>query len=161
MSQTTGVELGADLDEYLALVRAFPLALIRDDAHLDAAVAVIDRLLDKEDRSPAEEMYLDALTDLVETYEEAHVAIPARSGVDALRFLMEANDLRQVDLVPVLGRKSLVSEVLSGKRPLTLTHVNARQEAGQLLPGLAGCLHRLIRRARGKERQECETQHVS
>jgi antitoxin component HigA of HigAB toxin-antitoxin module len=90
---------GTDLDEYLALVRAFPLAHIRDDAHLDAAVAIIDRLLDKGDRSPAEEMYLDALTDLVETYEEAHVPIPARSGVDALRFLMEANDLRQVDLV--------------------------------------------------------------
>jgi HTH-type transcriptional regulator/antitoxin HigA len=112
----------ADLDEYLVLVRAFPLAHIRDDAHLDAAEAVIDRLLDKGDRSPAEEMYLDALTDLVKTYEEAHVAIPARSGVDALRFLIEANALRQVDLVPALGRKSLVSEVLSGKRPLTLTH---------------------------------------
>jgi len=47
---------GADLDEYLTLVRAFPLAHIRDDAHLDAAVAVIDRLLDKGDRSPAEDM---------------------------------------------------------------------------------------------------------
>ena len=53
MPKTTGVELGADLDEYLALVRAFPLAHIRDDAHLDAAVAVIDRLRDKDDRSPA------------------------------------------------------------------------------------------------------------
>src|SRR3954469_14059581 len=68
---TTGVERGADLEEYLALVRAFPLAHIRDDAHLDAAVAVIDRLLDQEERSAAEETYLDALTDLVETYEEA------------------------------------------------------------------------------------------
>src|SRR5919197_904546 len=123
MAETTEVALGTNLDECLALVRAFPLAHIRDDAYLDAAVAVIDRLLDKGERSPAEEMYLDALTDLVATYEEAHVAIPVRSGVDALRFLMEANDLRQVDLVPVLGRKSLVSEVLSGKRPLTLTHV--------------------------------------
>jgi hypothetical protein len=47
-------------------------------------MAVIDRLLDKGDRSPAEEMYLDALTDLVETYEEAHVAIPARSDVDGM-----------------------------------------------------------------------------
>jgi HTH-type transcriptional regulator/antitoxin HigA len=118
-----GAARGADLDEYLALVRAFPLAHIRDDAHLDAAVAVIDRLLDKGDCSPAEEMYLDALTDLVETYEEAHVPIPARSGVHALRFPMEANDLKQVDLVPVLDRKSLVSEVLSGKRPLALTHI--------------------------------------
>jgi HTH-type transcriptional regulator / antitoxin HigA len=123
MAETTGVELGVDLDEYLTLVRSFPLAHIRDDAHLDTAVAVIDRLLDKGDRSPAEEMYLDALAHLLETYEEAHVRIPARSEVDALRFLMEANDLGQVDLVPVLGRKSLVSEVLSGKRPLALTHI--------------------------------------
>ena len=38
---TTGVVLGADLEEYLALVRAFPLAHIRDDAHLDAAMVVI------------------------------------------------------------------------------------------------------------------------
>jgi HTH-type transcriptional regulator/antitoxin HigA len=136
MAETTGVALGADLDEYLALVRAFPLAHIRDDAHLDAAVAVIDRLLDKGDRSPAEEMYLDALTDLVETYEEAHVAIPARSGVDALRFLMEANDLRQIDLVPVLGRKSLVSEVLSGKRPLTLTHIKKLADYFRVSPAV-------------------------
>jgi HTH-type transcriptional regulator / antitoxin HigA len=127
---------GADLDEYLGLVRAFPLAHIRDDAHLDAAVAVIDRLLDKGDRSPAEEMYLDALTDLVETYEEAHVVIPARSGVDALRFLMEANDLRQVDLVPVLGRKSLVSEVLGGKRPLALTHIKKLADYFRVSPAV-------------------------
>ena len=126
----------ADLDEYLALVRAFPLAHIRDDAHLDAAVAVVDRLLDKDDRSPAEEMYLDALTDLVETYEEAHVAIPVRSGVDALRFLVEANDLRQVDLVPVLGRKSLVSEVLGGKRPLTLTHIKKLADYFRVSPAV-------------------------
>jgi len=126
----------ADLDEYLALVRAFPLAHIRDDAHLDAAVAVIDRLLDKGDRSPAEEMYLDALTDLVETYEETHVRIPVRSGVDALRFLMEANDLRQVDLVPVLGRKSLVSEVLGGKRPLALTHIKKLADYFRVSPAV-------------------------
>jgi HTH-type transcriptional regulator/antitoxin HigA len=104
-------------------VRAFPLVHIRDDAHLDAAVAVIDHLIDKSARSSAEEAYLGALTDLVETYEEAHVAIPARSGLDALHFLMEANGLRQADLVPVLGRKSLVSEVLAGKRRLALSHV--------------------------------------
>ena len=127
---------GAHLDEYWGLVRAFPLAHIRDDAHLDAAVAVIDRLRDKGARSPAEEMYLDALTDLVETYEEAHVSIPARSGVDALRFLMEANDLRQVDLVPVLGRKSLVSEVLGGQRPLALTHIKKLADYFRVSPAV-------------------------
>jgi HTH-type transcriptional regulator/antitoxin HigA len=113
----------ADVEQYLALVRRFPLVHIEDDAHLDAAVAAIDDLLDRGELSRAEEMYLDALTDLVETYEEAHVAIPERTGADALRFLMDANDLKQVDLVPVLGRKSLVSEILSGKRRLGVDHI--------------------------------------
>ena len=36
---------------------------------------------------------------------------------------MEAHDLKQVDLVPVLGRKSLVSEILSGKRRLGVDHI--------------------------------------
>jgi HTH-type transcriptional regulator/antitoxin HigA len=117
------VLLGDATEEYLALVRAFPLVHIRDNEHLDAAVAIIDHLIDKPVRSAAEEAYLGALTDLVETYEDAHVAIPARTGLDALRFLMEANGLKQADLVPVLGRKLLVSEVLAGKRRLALSHV--------------------------------------
>src|SRR5690348_12880178 len=99
VDEMTGL-LDADIDEYLNLVRAFPLVHIRDDAHLDAAVSTIDRLLDKGGLSTAEEIYLDTMTDLVETYEDTHVEIPARTGVDALRFLMDANDLKQVDLVP-------------------------------------------------------------
>lgn len=110
-------------DEYLALVRAFPLVSIHDDAHLDAAVSIIDRLVDKAAHSPAEEAYLGALTDLVETYENAHVVFPPQTGVDALRSLMEENDLRQDDLAPVFGTQSIVSEVLSGKRKLTVTHI--------------------------------------
>ena len=110
-------------EEYLALVRAFPLLSIRDDAYLAEALAVIDRLTDKAERSAAEEAYLEALTDLVETYEAAHVAIPPTSGREALRYLMEENGLSQSDLVPLLGTPSVVSEVLSGKRRLALTHI--------------------------------------
>jgi HTH-type transcriptional regulator/antitoxin HigA len=110
-------------EEYLALVRTFPLLSIRDDAHLAEALAVIDRLTDKAERSAAEEAYLAALTDLVETYETAHVVIPPTSGREALRYLMEENGLSQVDLVPLFGAPSVVSEVLSGKRRLALTHI--------------------------------------
>lgn len=113
------------LDEYLSLVRAFPLTSIRDDAHLKEALAAIDVMLDVPDRSEAQETYLSALTDLVETYETAHVVFPPRTGLDALRFLMESNELRQEDLVPIFGAKSIVSEVLNERRErkLTLEHV--------------------------------------
>lgn len=110
-------------EQYLALVRAFPLVSIHNDDHLEEALAVIDRLLDIPKRSTAEEEYLQALTDLVEAYENAHVVIPPVSGVDALRYLMAENGLTQADLVPDFGTRSIVSEVLAGKRHLALSHI--------------------------------------
>src|SRR5690348_4247841 len=103
-----GVTMAMILDtaaeqEYLALVRAFPLVSIRNDTHLDAAVAVIDRLLDHQPHSVAQEEYLGALTDLVEIYESAHVVIPATTGVEALRYLMEEHELTQAELVSLFG----------------------------------------------------------
>jgi len=112
--------------QYLALVRAFPLVSIRDEAHLTDALAVIEWLIEKPERTEAEEAYLGALTDLVETYEHAHVAIPPVSGVDALRYLMEENGLTQADLAPLFGSPSIVSEVLPGKRRLALAHIQKR-----------------------------------
>jgi len=109
--------------EYLALVRAFPLVSIHDDTHLAGALDVIDRLVERSGLSNAEEAHLGALTDLVETYETAHVRLPPTSGVEALRYLMEENGLTRADLVSLFGTPSLVSEVLSGKRKLALTHI--------------------------------------
>lgn len=99
------------IDEYLELVRLFPLEHLRDDAHLDAAVSMIDRLIDKPERSAAEDAYLGALADLVEVYEDAHVVFPPQMGVGALESLMEENDLKQQDLAPLFGTQSIVSDV--------------------------------------------------
>lgn len=110
-------------EEYLLLVRVFPLASIRDGEHLDMALTEIDRLLDKSARSEAEEVYLGALTDLVETYENAHVRFPPVAGVDLLRHLMDENGLKQSDLASLFGSPSIISEVLSGKRRLALSHM--------------------------------------
>lgn len=115
-------------EEYLALVRAFPLVSIRDDAHLDEALAVIDQLTDKPDLTEAEEAYLGALTDLVEVYETVYVIIPPISGIAALRYLMEENGLRQIDLAHLFGAPSIISEVLSGKRRLALAHMERLAE---------------------------------
>ena len=109
--------------EYLALVHTFPLLSIRDDAHVADALTVIDQLVEQPTRSAAQEAYLEALTDLVEVYENAHVAIPPISGVEALRYLMIENGLTQNALTPFFGSPSIVSEVLSGKRHLTLRHI--------------------------------------
>jgi HTH-type transcriptional regulator/antitoxin HigA len=84
-------------DTYFRLVKRFPLTHIRDDNHLDAACAVIDQLLQLDLDYGAQE-YLDALTDLVATYEDQNVLIPDASEADVLRELMRSNGLEQPEL---------------------------------------------------------------
>lgn len=96
---------------------------IRDDAHLKEAVEVIDGLL-REDLDEGGREYLDALTDLVETYETEHVTIPDASEADVLRELMGANGLTQPKLAKNVGiAQSTISAVLNGTRSLTKAQV--------------------------------------
>src|SRR5229473_2501081 len=70
-----------------------------------------------------EEKYAEVLMTLIEAYEEEHHSIPDASPIEVLRTLMDANDLRQKDLVPIFGSESIVSEVLHKKRVLNKTHI--------------------------------------
>lgn len=115
--------LGDATDDYLALVRAFPLTHIRDDAHYHEALAVMWPLVEALARSDAQEAYLGALTDLIEIYDNAHTVFPPRTGLDALRSLIEENGLRQEELLDVFKTQSVASEVLSGKRKLNMTYI--------------------------------------
>lgn len=115
--------LDGSIEEYLALVRAFPLVHICDDAHYKQALAVMWPLVETPARSEAQEAYLGALTDLIETYDNAHTAFPSRTGLDALRSLIAENGLRQDDLLDIFKTQSVASEVLSGKRKLTMPYI--------------------------------------
>lgn len=107
-------------DSYLELVVAFPLASIRSNQHLEAAQSVIDRLLAGADRNEAEEMYLDALSDLVATYEDEHFPIAPASDADLLRHLMDSKGVQQSQVSRETGiAKSTISEVLAGKKPFS------------------------------------------
>ncbi len=109
-----------DRDSYLELVLAFPLASIKSDEHLAEAQKVMDRLLGKGVLDDGEEMYLDALSDLVAAFEDAHYAIEPASDADMLRHLLQAKGVTQAQLSKETGlAKSSVSEVLAGKRPFS------------------------------------------
>src|SRR5262249_19788753 len=112
-------------DSYFKLVKLFPLVHIRDDRHLNAAQERIDELL-KHNLDKGAQAYLDALTDLVETYEDEHVTIPDASEADVLRELMRSNQLSQAALAKKVGiAQSTISAVLNGTRSLTKEHVVA------------------------------------
>ena len=121
MSTTAKFALkGKGRNSYLELVRAFPLAVIQSDEHLAAAQEVMDRLLARDRLDAGEMMYLDALSDLVASYEDEHHAIAPASDADMLRHLMEAKGVAQSQVSRETGiAKSTISEVLAGKRPFS------------------------------------------
>jgi HTH-type transcriptional regulator/antitoxin HigA len=113
------------LDNYLELVRQFPLRPLRSDKELDRAIAMIDSLLDRDRLGPAEEDYLDVLGDLVERYEDQSHPIPDVSDGEMLRFLIDQREVTQVEVARATGiRESRISEVLSGKRTLTRMQIS-------------------------------------
>jgi len=66
---------------------------------------------------------LELLTVLIEAYENTKYPVEPPDPIDAIVFRMQEKGLKQADLVPYFGTRSRVSEVLSRKRPLTVTMI--------------------------------------
>ena len=66
---------------------------------------------------------IELLSLLVEKYEHEHYPIEAPNPIEAIKFRIEQMNLKQTDIAPLFGGKTRVSEVLNGKRPLTLKMV--------------------------------------
>ena len=99
----------------------YPLRVIRNEKDYNKALKSMEPVFDETEGPFAE--YAETLAILIEYYEENHFPMKHASGLEVLKFLMEQNDLKHKDLVGVLGGKSTVSEVFSGKRPLNLRHI--------------------------------------
>jgi HTH-type transcriptional regulator/antitoxin HigA len=120
----TATRKGKAKDLYFELVLRFPLRPIRSDKELNAAVKMVDSLLDRKDLAPEEEDYLEVLGDLIEQYEsEAHPIAPV-SDMEMLRHLIEAKGVSQTAVSKATGiADSTISEVLKGKRSLNRGHI--------------------------------------
>ena len=68
---------------------------------------------------------LDLLVTLVESYEMKHYPIAPPDPVDAIKFRMEQMDMTKADMVQYIGSQSRVSEILNGRRKLTLGMIKA------------------------------------
>lgn len=68
---------------------------------------------------------LNILATLIESYENAHYPSTLPNPIEAIKFRMEQANLSPIDLVPFIGSRSKVSEILSGKRPLSLEMIRA------------------------------------
>jgi HTH-type transcriptional regulator/antitoxin HigA len=71
----------------------------------------------------AEKELAELLTLLIEDFESKHYELPRAKPLEVLRFLMEQHELKQKDLLDVFGTRSIVSEVLNGKRKLNKDYI--------------------------------------
>jgi HTH-type transcriptional regulator/antitoxin HigA len=98
--------------------------LIRAEADYEAALARVGELMEAEAGTPAGDE-LEHLAMVIEAYEEQHHAFELPDPISAIQFRMEQEGLTNKDLVPYIGSSAKVSEVLSGKRDLTLSMIRA------------------------------------
>ena len=100
---------------------------IKTEADYEAALKEIEGLMSAEADSPQGDR-LDVLVTLVEAYEREQYPIDFPDPIEAIKFRMEQQGLSVDDLVPVIGRKNRVYEVLARKRPLTLRMIEGLHE---------------------------------
>jgi HTH-type transcriptional regulator/antitoxin HigA len=119
--------------------------IIKTEADYDQALARLDVIFDAEPDTPDGDE-AELLTALIEMYEEKVYPMDMPNPLEAIQFRMEQAGLKAKDLIPYIGSASKVSEVLSGKRPLSLSMIRnlvklgipaevLLQEPGATLPG--------------------------
>jgi len=102
------------------------MKVIKNDTEYQSALAAIERLLDMDpDPGTREADDLELLAVLIEEYEQRVTDLQLPDPIEAIRFRMDQQGLKQQDLVPYLGSRSKVSEVLAGKRALSLAMIRS------------------------------------
>lgn len=123
--------------EYATLLAKTLPAVIHSEKENERYTALLEEL----DRRPAklttaEQRLAELLTLLIEDFEEKHYSLKASTGIEVLEELLEANGLKQKDLVDIFGTPSIISEVLSGKRKFTTEHIRKLSRRFHVSPEL-------------------------
>jgi len=123
-------------NQYLKLLQEFPPRTITNEQQLEATQEVIDCLLDKGELNQDESDYLNVLGVLVWEYEQTNEQMPDIYGVELLKVLIAERNLRQKDLVPIFRTESIISDILNGKRQLTVRHIQELATFFNLVPSV-------------------------
>ncbi|WP_242055399.1 MULTISPECIES: helix-turn-helix domain-containing protein [Nostocales] len=121
---------------YQELLTYFPPRPIKSDEDFEKTQKIIDKLLDKGELGEEEEDYLNILGMLIHEYEEQQDLVPDIYGIELLKVLVEELNLKQKDLVPIFKTESIVSDVLKGKRKLTVEHIQKLGEFFKVSPAV-------------------------
>lgn len=123
----------------------FKIKIIKSEKEYDNALSRIEEIFDSKPNSQkGREAELLAL--LIEEYEREHYPISAPDPIEAIKIRMEELELKQKDLVGIIGNKSIVSEVLNKKRKLTVQMIRILSEKLNLTAQVLVQDYNLVRR---------------
>ena len=100
--------------------------IIKNEDEYEAALEEVSKLIVNDPPAGTDEAdRLELLVLLVKAYEDSHYPLEFPTVIEAVRFRMEQEGLRQQDLVNILGSKGRVSEMLNGKRAVSFSMAKA------------------------------------
>lgn len=110
-------------ETYGKLLTQYLPKVITNETENERALNIAETLSNKSDLTPEEEQLLDLLVTLIESFEsEQYIFENNSTPLSRLIFLVEANNLKQIDLLDIFGSKGIASEVFNGKRQISKTH---------------------------------------
>ena len=104
------------------------IAPIKTSGDYQRALKEIEGLMTAEADTPEGDR-LDVLVTLVEAWEARHFRMDPPDPVEAIKYHMESQGLAPRDLIPFIGNRNRVYEVLARKRPLTLAMIRRLHES--------------------------------
>lgn len=110
---------------YSQLLAEYRPKVIVSEQENEAAIALAQQLEHLPNQTPEQEALLDLLVMLIEKYEDTAYPIPVSNPCDVLLHLMEAKGCIQEDLVGVIGSRGVVSEVVNGKRGISIAQAKS------------------------------------
>lgn len=101
------------------------MTIIHNESEYEVALQELQRLVELKVRTQDDVDTIELLSILVEKYEEEHFSMGLPKAKEAIKFVMEQNNLSKKDLAPYFGSASRVSEYFNNKRGMTLKTIKA------------------------------------
>jgi HTH-type transcriptional regulator/antitoxin HigA len=108
---------------------------IETEAENEAAILLAESLEHRQ-RTPEENALLELLIILIEKFEETSYPLPNLESDRMLLHLMEARNMKQEELVGVIGSRGVVSEIVNGKRSISKAQAKTLGQLFHVSPSL-------------------------
>jgi HTH-type transcriptional regulator/antitoxin HigA len=128
--------ISLDTTTYSQLLVEFQPKVITTEAEYERNLEIVEKLMACKNRTPEQTAILQLLVTLIEEFENKHYPIEPAPPHAVLQHLMEAREIKQADLVGIVGSKGVVSEIVNGKRAISKTQAKVLGEFFNVSPAL-------------------------